>query len=258
MYVSPYISDGLGNRFFQVAAALWYAKKYGHECVFVKSWIKENRHPGPHGIEFYFPSIPIVEALGAWSAAEQHTLSSSTFMDIPFVETNLQLKGFFQAWQYVDVPLPPVFRTSDFRIPNSYFLHVRRGDYLHPACKHHAVDLTQYMRRAVALMPRDATAIVCSDDIEWCVKNIPGLVSRSCLFFDGDDYKTLAMMIHCDLGGICANSTFSWWGAYWGSLAATGKGQRRNRLYTIPSIWSYPPAPPATDVFAPWLTVVPI
>jgi hypothetical protein len=57
--------------------------------------------------------------------------------------------------------------------------------------------------------------IICSDDIPWCKETIPlELGLKDCVFFEGDDYETLRMMVNCDLGGICANSTFSWWGSY--------------------------------------------
>jgi hypothetical protein len=249
MNITAQISEGLGNRFFQVAAMLWYAKRYGHTPVFVKSYIKTNSHPGPHGIEFYFPDIPFKELEGQLSIVEPPFSLSHTYINIPQVEGNLLLKGFFQAWQYVDIPLPSVLLTSEFHIPNSFFLHVRRGDYL--VYKHHAVNLEEYMKRAIALMPSNSTVIVCSDDIFWCKSDLPKIIGRTdFIFYEGDDYKTLAMMIHCDKGGICANSTFSWWGAYWGSRLDP------SRIYTVPDIWGYAPLPPAGDLLAPWTTVV--
>jgi hypothetical protein len=249
MYISAQISDGLGNRFFQVAAMLWYSKLYGHKPVFIKSMIKENSHPGPYGIEFYFPDIPFKELEGKCVIVETQFSLSHTFINIPHVEGNLQLKGLFQAWQYVDIPLPSVLRTSEFHIPNSFFLHVRRGDYL--VCKHHVVNLEEYMKRAIALMPSNSTVIVCSDDISWCKSDLPKIISRTdFIFYEGNDYQTLAMMIHCDKGGICANSTFSWWGAYWGSRVDP------SRIYTVPDVWGYAPLPPAGDLLAPWTTVV--
>jgi hypothetical protein len=249
MYISAQISDGLGNRFFQVAAMLWYTKLYGHKPVFIKSLIKENKHPGPHGIEFYFPDIQSKELEGQLSIVEPPFSLSHTYINLPQVEGNLLLKGFFQAWQYVDIPLPYVLRTSEFQIANSFFIHVRRGDYL--LCNHHVVNLEEYMKRAIGLMPSNSTVIACSDDISWCKSELPAMIGRNdCLFYEGYDYQTLAMMVHCDKGGICANSTFSWWGAYWGSRLDP------SRIYTVPDVWGYAPLPPVEDLLAPWTTVV--
>jgi hypothetical protein len=250
MYVASKICEGLGNRFFQVAAMTWYAKKHGHKAVFVKTWMYTNSHPGPHGIEFYFPNLLILdEPEGSWSICEPPFSTNHTFIDIPKIEGNIYLLGYFQVAQYVDVPVPQVLVDPGFVIPHSYFLHVRRGDYLHEACTHHVVDLTLYMTRARGLFPSDATVIVCSDDIEWCKSTISG---ASVVFFDADDYATLRMMVHCDLGGICANSTFSWWGAYWGHVVDP------SRLYTMPSVWGYTPIPPADDLLPPWASIIPV
>jgi len=253
MYVSAQISDGLGNRFFQVAAMLWYAKRYGFTAAFVKEWILTNSHPGPYGIEFYFPELVVMDTVsGQWSKAEPPFALAHKYVVFPKPETNIKLLGYFQAWQYVELPVPSVLQTKGFHIPRSFFLHVRRGDFLNSESKHHVVDLKNYIRRAHALMPSDATVLVCSDDIMWCKENVPAELGRSdFVFFEGDDYETLKMMIHCDLGGICANSTFSWWGAYWGHRLDA------RRMYTMPDVWGYAPLPPADDLLAPWAIIVP-
>ena len=252
MYVSAQISDGLGNRFFQVAAMLWYAKRYGFTAAFVKQWIHKNSHPGPYGIEFFFPELPVLDTIAEqWAKAELPFALLHKYVDIPKTECDITLQGYFQAWQYVDIEVPSVLQTKGFHIPRSFFLHVRRGDYLHSALKHHLVDLRNYIRRACALLPSNATVIVCSDDITWCKETIPSEIGRQdCVFFEGDDYETLRMMVHCDQGGICANSTFSWWGAYWGHRMDA------RRIYTMPDIWGYAPLPPADDLLPPWATIV--
>lgn len=253
MYVSIHISDGLGNRFFQLAAMIWYSKKHKCKPVFIRQWINKNSHSGPYDIDFYFPEIPLLETIPEdnWSSLVTPFSHAHKYIDLQLVNTNVLLKGYFQAWQYIDLPIPRVLLEPGFHTPNSFFLHVRRGDYLHPACKHHVVDLNNYLKRAYALMPSDATVIVCSDDIIWCKQNIPSLVGNgNYVFYEGDNYETLRMMVHCDLGGICANSTFSWWGAYWGHR------MNSNRLYTMPDIWGYKPLPPAEDLLPPWATIV--
>ena len=108
------------------------------------------------------------------------------------------------------------------------------------------------MRRACSLFPNDAVVIVCSDDIDWCKDNIQALTGRNnIIFYDGDDFTTLQTMIHCDLGGICANSTYSWWAAYFGSKVDPA------RTYTLPHIWGEPGSmPPAGDLLAPWTIII--
>ena len=252
MYVTARISDGLGNRFFQVAAMLWYAKKHGHTPVFVKKWIEDNKsHPGPKTIQDFFPDISIIESVeGTWTTIEPPADKIFTFLEFPKIEGNIKLHGCFQAWQYVDLPLPTLIQTQVVQIPRSFFLHVRRGDYL--ICTHHYVHLDEYIRRACSLFPGDAVAIICSDDIDWCKATLPLLTGRNnMIFYDGDDFTTLRTMVHCDLGGICANSTYSWWAAYFGSRMDPV------RTYTLPRIWGQPGRiPPAGDLLAPWTIVL--
>jgi len=251
MYVSARISDGLGNRFFQVAAMLWYAKKHGHTPVFVKQWIEQNKyHPGPKTIQDFFPDISVIDADGDWTTIEPDASKVFTFIEFPKADVNVKLHGCFQAWQYVDLPVPSLLQTQSFQIPKSFFLHVRRGDYL--ICTHHYVNLDDYMRRACSLFPSDAAMIVCSDDLNWCKATLPALTGRNnIIFYDDDDFATLRTMVHCDLGGICANSTYSWWAAYFGS------GVNPLRTYTLPRIWGQPGViPPAGDLLAPWAIIL--
>ena len=109
------------------------------------------------------------------------------------------------------------------------FMHLRRGDYVnqpenHPACP------VEYYQKAYKLFDDDCTVLVFSDDPEWV---------QSQEFFQGDEFLIsefdsrfnhtaatndgrqkslipfydLYMMSQCD-GGIIANSSFSWWGAW--------------------------------------------
>lgn len=109
------------------------------------------------------------------------------------------------------------------------FIHVRRGDYLrrphaHPACP------IEYYAEALAHFPGDRPALVFSDDIEWCRRQELFRHERF-IFSDSADrypqlsdtvdgrqhalipYRDLCMMTLCS-GGIIANSSLSWWGAW--------------------------------------------
>lgn len=112
---------------------------------------------------------------------------------------------------------------------NPIFLHVRRGDYLnsqhaHPVCS------VGYYQRALSHFDSDSQVLVFSDDIEWCrqqelfqddrfmLSEYQELYSQTCATNDGRQnalipYFDLCMMSLCD-GGIVANSSMSWWGAW--------------------------------------------
>jgi hypothetical protein len=95
-------------------------------------------------------------------------------------------------------------------------VHVRRGDYLSEATMNS--DLTDYYRTALSRFPSTFVPIVFSDDIEWC-KGSSLFSDRDVFFVDFPVSSSrppvcdMALFSSCD-AQICANSTFSWWGAY--------------------------------------------
>ena len=70
-----------------------------------------------------------------------------------------------------------------------------------------------------------------SDDIEW-VKSQELFNDRN--FFEPfeceDELTSLTFMSMCKSGAICANSTFSWWGAFLGSY------EKRSPIF-VPEKW---------------------
>lgn len=253
-YVSVKLSDGLGNRLFQVAAMLGYAEKHGHSPVFIRSWILANNHTGPHTIFNYFPEIPLLEQEpGDWTLLKQDADSVFTFLELPFVPGNVKLDGYFQSERYFPSYRikPAILERSVLHTSSStLFMHVRRGDYLSPYTAHHRVELVDYYRRALSVMDPYAPIIVCSDDMEWCRAELPhmyDIAQHRWIFLELSDTDTLSVMRSC-AGGICANSTFSWWGAYF---------SERREVY-MPDTWGFPPLPPARDIYPVWATRLPV
>lgn len=96
----------------------------------------------------------------------------------------------------------------------SYFIHFRRGDYLKSI---HYINLEIYYRNAIEYilnLDKNAHFYIISDDIEYCktyklIKDI-----KKTFYENNDDLETLYFMSLCNKGGICCNSTFSWFGSY--------------------------------------------
>jgi hypothetical protein len=222
MYVFPDLEYGTGNRFFQVAAALGYSEKYGHTIIFVKSCIKENtEHPGSEHILNYFPNIPIAD-ISDYETIKQGGDNICSYEDLPYFRGNVKLKGLFQSDKYFPSYRirPALLSFLEQPFSPKIFLHIRRGDYL----TLNNGDLTEYYRNCLEFVRSknkepNLKILVCSDDIPWCKLNIPTLYSNlvseeQWIWFEGTELETLRAMSKCQYGGICANSTFSWWGAY--------------------------------------------
>jgi hypothetical protein len=78
----------------------------------------------------------------------------------------------------------------------------------------HNVDLRGYYKRALDMVGRDKLYYVFSDDLNWC-QNWEELRGMNVRYInEPDELNSLYLMSMCGLGGICANSSYSWWGAY--------------------------------------------
>ena len=123
---------------------------------------------------------------------------------------------------------------TNYSTENAAFLHVRRGDYLKSPNFHYIQDINTYYRPALDALKKSANPsiiYVLSDDTNW--------VSSQPFFKENPIFKplniqneleALALMSCCTAGAICANSTFSWWGAFLGAYA------KRNPV-CVPKRW---------------------
>ena len=261
MYVTVKIEGGLGNKLFQVAAMLGYAEKYGHVPVFLQIWLDlPEPHLNAKTIQEYFPNITILmnEHDFVWTDIREKDNGAFIYEPLPYIQGNVYLNGWFQTERYFpSYKLIPELLTKwngiGSELNNAAFLHVRRGDYLDPRCRHHWVDLNGYIRRCLMLYDISVPIMVCSDDLTWCKDMLPKLYGDLVSidrwkWVDADNYETLAIMMRCGRGGICANSTFSWWAAYFGS----------RELVCMPYVWGYPPMPPAIDIWPSWCVKIPV
>jgi hypothetical protein len=99
-----------------------------------------------------------------------------------------------------------------------YFIHVRLGDYVRdPANRSlHFIDFTKYYQDAIRAIVSDqpnASFTVFTEDVEGLMQVYPFL-SKFNVIYEPNDIAGLYMLARCKKGGICANSSYSWWGAW--------------------------------------------
>lgn len=115
-------------------------------------------------------------------------------------------------------------------IGDAIFLHVRRGDYVRVQ-NYHPLLTEDYYKKSLEKFDSNIPVIVLSDDSEWCgqqdiFKPDRFFISENTMKFDikmqmGDGaienslipFWDLCLMSLCK-GGIIANSSMSWWGAW--------------------------------------------
>ena len=228
------LMGGLGNQLFQLAGLQHLATKTGRVAKLVNPGVGS-----PHSSISYWTTI-----FSKW--AKLGTGRFDTYVDeyrnnmlytdwVPILSkaTSTLFTGYFQDHRYVAddfvdtlvLPTEVLDRYPD--IGSKVFIHVRGGDYAGNADLD--VNLDKYYARAVAKFPGASFVVFTNDE--------PFLLARPWL--DGLDYTivreneldTLTLMSKC-AGAICANSTFSWWGAW----------LNRNRTIVFPSRWVNPSA----------------
>jgi hypothetical protein len=218
------VKGGLGNQLFQIAAGQTISTNTGRTFYIANSMSPRTHHSPQNYMDTIFrtykryllnvsPTVQIEEPsyeYRTWSLRGQRVC----------------IDGYFQNYRYI----PPTFASTlalpeDTEEMNGAFLHIRGGDYVnHPF---HDVGLDSYYKRAIDLFPEGTHFFVFTNDEPYAkTKSFLTGISHSFVRTD-DELVSLVRMSQCTLGGICANSTFSWWGAY----------LNRNRQLILPSKW---------------------
>lgn len=201
----------LGNQLFQIAGTIGIAESMDARAVFHRTW--EYRKYFSLGDGFFADRVTTARCDQAWPLAVS--------ID-PTARVYLQDLSLWSAGREVVMQLlqPSAFarevaarQCSDLlALPSKTSLHIRRGDYL--TDRSHRPCPPSYYEHAVELIRAEDPStqfLVFSDDIDWCRRHLP--LSEAHYVAGNPDWLDLTLMSHCD-HHICANSTFSWWGAF--------------------------------------------
>ena len=227
-WVAPRMTDGLGNRFFQIAAAISIAETLKRRVViFLPSYLKTGH--GEYDLVFQLcPEIPIVESGSSWIRVDEK-------LEIP--ENNagqgIVLKGYFQNTnyfpQYTHSLLPSLPKPLLKEFSKKVAVHFRFGDYTF--LQHHQIPLEYYYMKAMekfsnpkesSANPKESSAKqtefvlfsdspeklvpiqdeLCKKGYKVSISNVKGVL------------ETLLEIASCAGGFIGANSTFSWWASF--------------------------------------------
>jgi len=247
------LHGGLGNQMFQLASAYGLARKQGRYLVALYS---NNPSMYPHQNSFHaythtiFRNTPCIQATNQMfqdSTVEVYSELGNVSMGFEYhpeiFDTRKQkdviLNGYFQNEQYfreyrqeiLDEWQHPLLaeklRETYPNLSNSYFFHVRRGDYLENSMYQIAWD-AYYKKALDTIMELEADSTnpvqfyVFSDDNEFCksysvlvdaLESFPGRIVFT-LIENLGALESLFFMSLCGNGGIASNSSFSWWGGY--------------------------------------------
>ena len=221
--ITVQLQGGLGNQLFQLAFLDWMSKKTGKDA-----YINSLESPiTVHSDEEYFNTIfknwkSLYKSLNCVSVYEDSFLKQS--WKIPTVNT--KYVGYFQNYEYTH-PIRDEFIAKlcfDESILQKYpdiskktAIHIRGGDFVGNAF--HEQPLKDYYNKCMQLS--GGKFVVFTNDRKYACSIIP-----NCNIIDESEVNSLYLMSKAK-GVICANSSFSWWGAY----------LNPNRPIFMPSKW---------------------
>jgi len=243
---------GLGNQLFQVAATYEIAKKNNMNLVLVYKDHYQRHMAHNKRIDEFFSTI-------------FKDFSTISYNDIDFSDVviyheprcfdyyptiiqqpkSYYMEGYFQNKKYMDICKYEILEkfqnpsicsqltTNYLLLDESYFIHVRRGDYIcNPT---YILDSDQYFLHAINYIMKKEDNLnihffIISDDIEYCKQhyifhNIP----RRTFIERMSTLESLYFMSLCKKGGICSNSTFSGW--------ATNLNNNPEKTVVVPKQW---------------------
>lgn len=231
----------LGNQMFQYAGLRGIAAYWGFSWVVPRP---DSYGDSNYGLFDCFEMSSVKEE--NFGYLNRHSVETGSFhFNQEFLDNisdNVNLHDYFQSEKYF-INVKDIIR-KDFtfkkeilepcneiisELNNPIFIHIRRGDYVnhqqaHPVCP------ISYYEKALTYFEESSPVLVFSDDIEWCKKqelfsNERFMLSeyderypQKCDTNDGKQnslvpYFDMCMMSLCS-GGIMANSSMSWWGAW--------------------------------------------
>lgn len=221
--IIPHLMGGLGNWLFQVAVGVKFAQTCGLEYRLAKNHCALS----PHSSIDYFLTIfsKFTTVVTTEGSKTQYIYEPENMHEITNIKEVIEywkyrcnvlvVHGYYQKYRYVPrffremLTLPAV---DDSTVSDTCFLHIRGGDYVnHPL---HDVKLEHYYRRSIAMMKERGIKkfSVFTNDKDYALSQT-FLKDVDYEIVDAPEIESLTLMSKCR-AGICANSSFSWWGAY--------------------------------------------
>ena len=178
---------------------------------------------------------------------------------IPKENDNIMLYGYYQSHKYFEDRKDEIFRliqlsekkqlvNEKYRMlvkevyPIVVSLHFRIGDYIHYK-EHHPILPIQYYIKSIkhiirSIQESNITILYFCEDgdiqrVKICISLLRQLFPNICFIrcIGMSDWEQMLSMSLCN-HNIIANSTFSWWGAYFNS--------NEDKIVCYPSLWFGP------------------
>ena len=253
--ISVDLMGGLGNQLFQIFTALAYSFKHKKQIKLPnRKSVMTSPYGGKYKRPLYFENFLKKLKPFLTDHFQRQILYREKgyyYTDIPFVEENILIYGYFQSYKYFDDHKHNILRLIGFdehkkkvlserNYDNTIAMHFRIGDYIHNQAAHPIMTVDYYrnaLRNVIKLTKKNDYTVIyyCEDyDLDQVESNIKALKEEFTeLRYERapqelEDWEEMISM-SCCTHNIIANSTFSWWGAYF--------NDNLTKVVCYPSIW---------------------
>jgi hypothetical protein len=248
----PMLQGGLGNILFQVFGVIGISESLKiNPKINITFWKPATQHSSLNyfdtllvKLKKYHRNVQPKRIINEKNL-EKLTFSNLKSDDVIVLKAYLQHYTYF--WNLRDKLLSYLsfnacVQTKYPRLSESAFIHVRGGDYInHPI---HQIELTNYYQKALDHIRAPHYYIFTNDEKYFntlkYLQNVPHTIVRE------NEIDSLYLMTQCKRGAICANSSFSWWGAF----------LNRDRIICMPSKWFNNPKLITEGLYFPGVTIL--
>lgn len=248
--ISVFLQAGLGNQLFQLYTAIAYAIEHNEKLVIPEYKWDSDRRP-PYWTSIFKRLAPALDA--KLKPGSLPRLSEKGFHYTPLPKkANVILFGYFQSYKYFDKHSENIFKKLNIKmeqeliktkyctIKETISLHFRIGDYMNIQL-HHPLLSDQYYIHAIKEIIRKTKKAdwniiyFCEEKDNNPVNNRLRKIKKQ--FPDLSFYKApdqmqdweQLLLMSCSDHNIIANSTFSWWGAYF--------NRNPDKIICYPTTW---------------------
>lgn len=214
----------LGNQMFQIAATIGYARKHGKLPIF-PAWT--CKITGRNYTSEIFKG-PINQSFdSSFPLNNRHTYHDLSYIEIPYMEGNVDLVGYFQSEKYFENcqdEIRSIFSPREnikTYIENKYrdilnndqkvSLHIRTARRSSNDYDVHSSADSNFIKQAQVIFG-DKLYVIFTDNIEFTESLIPSDMNH--IIVKGEEnYIDLFMMTYFN-EMVVSSSTFGWWGAW--------------------------------------------
>jgi hypothetical protein len=249
---------GLGNQLFQIFASIAYSLTHEVPIIFPDSEVSIGITKRKVYWNTFLYSIQALtkKMIPKFEIWREKAFEYSVIPD--FFGKNIMFFGYFQSYKYFEYKYSTICKMIQleekkkqikekykFDFTNSISMHFRIGDYLLIQDKHPILEKSYYSNALKTILDKDPNIkkvyyFTEKKDYKDVEKNILFLrdiyPNITFIFIENigkesseiEDWEQLLLMSLCS-HNIIANSTFSWWGAYFNSNV--------DKIVCYPSLW---------------------